>query len=122
MAKKTTGFQKLALTGFAISAVALIVNAHLLSKNRTIVRGKSGKSWVVTMLKNVGGLKTYEIASPAGTFGPHGDLSVLVYSQKDADVSSRAVVAIGQGVPVAIIKTAGTDFSIPIDPARLPAS
>lgn len=117
MAKKKTN-----LIGLGVLA-ALGIGAAVAFGKKTgdLVKGKSGKSWLVTMLSNVGGLKTYDITSPASSFGPHDDLSVLRYSQQDADIGSRQVVAVGEGVPAVIVTTAASDFSIPIDPSRLPA-
>lgn len=120
MAKKKSN-----LVGLGVLAALGLGAAVAFGKQKPsgdLVTGKSGKQWRVAMLSNVGGLKTYDITTPAGSFGPHADLSVLRYSQQDADIGSRQVVGIGQGVPNAIIVAAGSDFSIPIDPSRLPAA
>lgn len=119
MAKKITGFQKLALAGLAISAVA----AFAFGKQKgDIVSAKSGKTWRVVMLSNTGGVKTYEVFSPAGSFGPHGELSVIRYTQQGSDVNSRTLLGVGAGVPAVMVTTAGSDFGVPVNPALIPGS
>ena len=76
------------------------------------VAGKSGKVWRVVMLSNVNGLKTYEVFTPAGTFGPHEKLSVLRYTQSGSDQAGRKVIGIGANVPATITQTAATDFGL----------
>ncbi|HEY3493833.1 MAG TPA: hypothetical protein VGK73_04075 [Polyangiaceae bacterium] len=85
-----------------------------------VVTGKSGKSWRVVMLGNASGVKTYEVFAPASSFGPHGELSVLRYTQTGSEVASRKIVGVGAGVPVSIVQTAASDFSLPFDPSKMP--
>lgn len=86
-----------------------------------IVTAQSGKSWRVVMVGTNGATHTYEVFAPASSFGPHAELSVLRYSQTGSDVTSRAIVAVGSGVPVAIVQTAATDFGLPFNPALMPS-
>ena len=117
MAKKKSN-----LIGLGVLAALGIGAAVAFGKAKgELVKAKSGKSWLVTLVSNVNGLKTYDLTSPAGSFGPHDDLLVLRYSQQGSDVSSRQVVSVGAGVPAVMVTTAGQDFGIPVDPSRLPA-
>lgn len=103
-----------------LGALALGALAFSQKKPGDLVTGKSGKTWRVVLLGNQNGTKTYELIAPAGSFGPHEDLSVLRYSQTGSDTSSRQVVGVGQGVPAVMVTTAGSDFGVPIDASRLP--
>lgn len=89
----------------------------LLRVKGDIVTAKSGKSWRVVLLSNRDGVKTYELFAPEGSFGPHGELSVLRYSQTGSDTGTRKLVGIGSGVPPVMVTTAGADFAVPLPPA-----
>ena len=91
----------------------------LLKPKQELVTGRSGKSWRVVLLGNTGGVKTYEIFAPAGSFGPHGEMSVLRYSQNGSDMNSRKVVGIGAGVPPEIMTVAASDFGVPFNPSNI---
>lgn len=91
----------------------------LLKSKQELVTGRSGKSWRIVLLGNVGGTKTYEIFAPAGSFGPHGELSVLRYSQNGADMNSRKIVGVGAGVPAEIMTVAASDFGVPFDASKV---
>lgn len=95
----------------ALGAVGLGA-VTLLKKPGDLVTAKSGKSWRVVMLSSADGVKTYEVWTPAGSFGPHEELSVLRYSQTGSDMGSRRVVGVGAGVPDAIKQTAAADFGL----------
>lgn len=94
----------------ALSFGALTV----LKKPGDVVTGKSGKAWRVVLIGTSGATHTYEVFAPAGTFGPHEELSVLRYSQTGSDQASRKLVGKGAGVPVAITQAAGADFGVPV--------
>lgn len=85
------------------------------------VMGKSGKTWRVVMLGNASNVKTYEVFTPEGSFGPHGELSVLRYQQTGSDQASRKITGVGTGVPVAIVEAAASDFALPFNPALMPS-
>jgi hypothetical protein len=90
---------------------AIGVAAYAFSKKDSgLVRAKSGKDWKVTLLSTAGNVKTWEVWAPAGSFGPHGELSVIRYSQTGSDINSRKVVGTGAGVPADMITTAKSDF------------
>lgn len=76
------------------------------------VKGKSGKTWRVVLLSTSGATKTYEVFSPAGSFGPHGELSVVRYAQTGADTTARKIVGRGRDVPDAMFTTAAADFGL----------
>jgi len=86
--------------------------ATFLKKPGDTVTGKSGKSWRVVMIGTAGSTHTYEVFTPAGTFGPHEELSVLRYSQNGSDMASRKIVGVGAGVPDAIKAAAAADFGL----------
>lgn len=86
--------------------------ATVLKKPGDVVTGKSGKAWRVVMIGTSGTTHTYEVWTPAGTFGPHEELSVLRYSQNGSDMASRKVVGTGAGVPAAILQAAAADFGL----------
>ena len=94
----------------------LIGAAFLLSNKKPgdIVTGKSGHSWRVVMIGVTGAVKTFEVFSPAGSFGPHGELSVLRYQQTGSDMNSRKVTAVGAGVPEAMRAAAIADFGLKV--------
>lgn len=103
-----------------VLAAAGAAGVYLLMKpKQDVVTGRSGKSWRVVLLGNTGGVKTYEIFTPAGAFGPHGELSVLRYSQMGADMNSRKVVGVGAGVPAEIMTVAASDFGVPFDASKV---
>lgn len=83
-------------------------------KTGLLTTGQSGKAWRVVLLSNVAGVKTYEVFSPAGSFGPHGELSVVRYQQTGSDMGSRKVVGVGAGVPEAMRAAAASDFGLPL--------
>jgi len=116
MAIKAAG----ALALLAAVGVGVAVALHQ-KKPGDVVTGKSGKAWRVVLLGNQSGVKTYEVFAPEGSFGPHGELSVLRYSQSGSDQASRQITGVGSGVPVAIVQTAASDFSLPFDPALMPS-
>ena len=74
------------------------------------VTGRSGKPWRVKLLGKTGDSREYEVYAPAGSWGPHAELSVLRYSQLGSDMSSRKVTAVGTPVPVEITTGAMSDF------------
>ena len=113
MAMKTSALLLLAAVG--VGAATLLGK-----KPGDLVTGKSGKLWRVVMLGNASGVKSYEVFAPASSFGPHGELSVLRYSQAGSNQSSRQITGVGAGVPEAIVKTAASDFGLPFDPSRMP--
>jgi hypothetical protein len=94
------------LGALALGAVALQ------KKPGDLVKGSSGKTWRVVMLSNVGGLKTYEVFAPEASFGPHPELSVLRYSQQDANTASRKVTGAANDIPPQITQTAAADFGL----------
>lgn len=100
----------LALGGLGLGA------ALLLSKKAPGDRltGKSGHAWRVVMIGSAGAVHTYEVFSPAGSFGPHGELSVLRYQQTGSDTASRKVTAVGAGVPEAMRAAAISDFGLKV--------
>lgn len=107
MAKNNKGlFLVATLAALGIGAVAMK------KKPGDLVTGSSGKTWRVVMLSNVNGLKTYEVFTPEATFGPHPELSVLRYSQQDANVASRKVTGAASDVPPQITQTAAADFGL----------
>lgn len=85
---------------------------HIMKPSVNLVTGKSGKPWRVVLLGKTGDVKTYELFSPAGSFGPHAELSVLRYSQTGSDMASRKVVGVGQGVPAEMTSVAASDFGL----------
>lgn len=91
----------------------------LLKPKQELVTGRSGKSWRVVLLGNTGGVKTYEIFAPAGSFGPHGEMSVLRYSQNGSDMNSRKIAGVGAGVPPEIMTVAASDFGVPFNPSNI---
>lgn len=107
MAKSNKGLLAIA----AVAALGLGVVA-LKKKPGDLVQGSSGKTWRVVMLSNVGGLKTYEVFAPEASFGPHPELSVLRYSQQDANVASRKVTGAASDIPPQITQTAAADFGL----------
>lgn len=113
MAKAKTGILLL------LAAVGIGAAVTLSKKPGDLVTGKSGKTWRV-VFSNDDGVKSYEVITPAESFGPHGELSVLRYSQTGSDQSARKILAVGAGVPVSIVQTAATDFGLPFDPALMP--
>lgn len=94
-----------------LGAVVAIAAAQL-KKPGDLVSAKSGKTWRVVMLSNVGGVKTYELWSPAGSFGPHDDMLVLTYQQTGSDTASRKKVSLGPGALEAMVNTAASDFGV----------
>lgn len=88
---------------------------QIMKPQENLVAGKSGKSWRVVLLGKTGDVKTYELFSPAGSFGPHGELSVLRYSQTGSDMGSRKIVGVGQGVPTEMMTAASSDFGLPFN-------
>jgi hypothetical protein len=86
-----------------------------------VVTGKSGKTWRVVLLGSERGVKSYEVFAPSSSFGPHGELSALGYSQTGSDQSSRKITGVGAGVPAVIVKTAASDFGLPFDESLMPA-
>lgn len=98
----------LGLGGLALGAVLLLQK----KLPGDLVTGKSGKTWRVVLLGVSGAVKTFEVFSPAGSFGPHGELSVLRYQQTGSDMGSRKVTAIGAGVPEAMRAAAISDFGL----------
>jgi hypothetical protein len=86
---------------------------NLMKPSVELLTGRSGKNWRVVLLgKTAGDAREYEVFAPAGSFGPHGELSVLRYSQKGSDMGSRKVTGIGQGVPDQMKTTAASDFGL----------
>lgn len=99
---------KVPLLLMAAGAAALFV----LKPKPELVTAKSGKSWRVALLSNAGGVKTYEVFAPQGSFGPHAELSVIRYQQTGADVGTRLLVGTGQGAPAEMVQTALADFGV----------
>ena len=111
-------------SGALLLLAAVGVGAAIALKGKKpgdLVTGKSGKLWRVVKLPDSAGVKNYEVFAPASSFGPHGELSVLRYSQTGSNQSSRAITGVGAGVPEAIVKTAASDFGLPFDPSRMPS-
>lgn len=117
MAKAKTGVLLL-LAAVGVGAAAAFASR----KPGDEVTGKSGKTWRVVHLGNQAGTNSYEVFTPEGSFGPHGELSVLRYTQTGSNQASRAITGVGAGVPVAIVQAAATDFGLPFDPSLMPAS
>jgi hypothetical protein len=90
----------------------LSFGALALKKPGELVTGKSGKSWRVVHLGAAGSVHSYEVFTPAGSFGPHEELSVLRYSQTGSDKASRKLLGVGQGTPQAIVTAAASDFGV----------
>lgn len=104
-----------------LGAVGIGAAVALLGKKPgDVVQGKSGKTWRVVFLGNQAGTTSYEVFAPKSSFGPHDEMSVLRYSQKGSDQSSRAITGVGSGVPSIVVQTAATDFGLPFDPAKMP--
>jgi hypothetical protein len=104
---KTRNFITLALA--AAAAVGLY---QITRPSEDLVIGRSGKKWRVVLLGKMGDNRAYEIFAPAGSWGPHPELSVLRYSQTGADMNSRKVQAVGSGVPAAMMAGAALDFGL----------
>lgn len=121
MAKKNPLIWLAGLGVLSFGALALAKSAG------DVVTGKSGKRWRVVFTgfeRVVTGMtsdyKGYEVFTPAGSFGPHAELSVLKYVQKGSDQSTRKISGVGQGVPEAIVKAAAADFGLPFDSSLMP--
>lgn len=115
MAKANKGFLLL------LGALGVGAAVAMIKKDGDVVTGKSGKTWRVVFLGNASNVKSYEVFAPASSFGPHGEMSVLRYTQTGADQGSRKITGVGAGVPALIVKTAASDFSLPFDAALMPA-
>lgn len=111
-------------TGLLLLLGAVGVGAAFVLKkpDGDAVLGKSGKTWRVVFLGNQGGVTTHEVFAPPSSFGPHGELSVLRYSQTGSNQDSRKITGVGAGVPAPIVQTAASDFGLPFDPALMPAA
>lgn len=116
MAKMAGGALLLATLGIGAAV------AFLGKKDGDTVTGESGKTWRVVFLGSADGKTSYEVFAPASSFGPHGELSVLRYSQVGSDRASRQITGVGSGVPETIVKMAASDFDLPFDPSRMPAA
>jgi hypothetical protein len=85
----------------------------LVSTPDELTLGKSGHKWrVVLHGKSPGGITEWEVFAPAGSWGPHGELSVLRYVQTGSDMSSRKLTGTGAGVPPEITAGAKEDFGL----------
>lgn len=69
------------------------------------VTGKSGKPWLIVQV----GSGEYDVYSPAGTWGPHGELRVLRYRQAG---SEKVLHGIASGVPTQVASAAMSDLNI----------
>lgn len=83
--------------------------------------GKSGHKWRVIMRgRTPAGVTEWEVFAPAGSWGPHGELSVLRYTQSGSDMSSRKLVGTGAGVPPEMVTGAKSDFGLASSSGALP--
>lgn len=89
-------------------------------KPEDIVTGRSGHQWRVVLMGNVGGVKTYEVFAPKNSWGPHGELSVVRYSQAGSDIGRRYIRGAAVGVPPEMFAGAVLDFGL-IPPPALPS-
>lgn len=114
---KKSGTLLLLLGGAAAAGAILLAN-----KKPDLVTGKSGHPWRVTVLSRSGDTKVFEVFAPAGSFGPHGEVSVVRYSQTGSNINSRPVVSTGSGLPPQMLQTAVEDFGLQIPGQVIPLS
>lgn len=82
------------------------------------VTGKSGKPWKVVQV----GSAVYDVYSPAGTWGPHGELRVLrykLYAMPGESSASKVLSAAVEGVPPQIMAAAMSDLGIRTPPVTV---
>jgi hypothetical protein len=86
---------------------------QIMKPEENLVTGRSGHKWrVVLRGAATGGAKEWEVFAPAGSWGPHAELSVVRYSQLGSDMASRKITGVGQGVPAEMLAGAQSDFGL----------
>lgn len=104
----TKSFITLALAGLTGYGLWMLMKPKV-----EFVTGKSGKPWRVVLLGTTGDTREYEVFAPAGSWGPHAELSVIRYSQTGSNMASRKLIAVGAPVPAEITAGATSDFVTP---------